>query len=182
MINRLGVCEEFVLVFWEWGLLHWFSYGLALWRCTLQGAGGGVWCKWLWPPLGSAVLLTEVYRYLWVWWQWLSLVSCPGTGSSHPPVFRKPSQKSNNHFPYVSGFHQNPTFTLPTSEISACQEAQHSSVCLRQEAGFQNSKVLEICVAWTCTDHLGDGLTALWLVPACSRNQLQDGTVVQSSW
>lgn len=77
--------------------------------------------------------------------------------------------KVNNHLSCVPVFCHIPAFTLPVSELSACQVAPHFYVSSQVSGWVSKLQVLEIHVAWTHAEPLWVGLTALWLFGGLSQ-------------
>ena len=72
------------------------------------------------------------------------------------PLFRKPSQKSKQSLLLCPCFCQIPVFTLPMSELSTCQAAQHSCIFISgTHLGFKTSNFGDLCSA-TNANHLGE--------------------------
>lgn len=102
-----------------------------------------------WKGIGMASLFS------WTW----SREGGGGTGwgSSPLPLFRKPSQRANNHPSCLPGSLSDPCLH-PVFELYACQAAQHS--CISSQAC---SWVSKLQVLGTQADPLGEGLTTLLL-------------------
>ena len=82
-------------------------------------------------------------------------------GNLHLPLFRKSSQNKQSPS-FVPGFCQIPAFTLPVSELFACQVVQYSCILSQVCSWISQLQILEIHPVRTCADPLWESLTALF--------------------
>lgn len=123
----------------------WFSAGggedPAVWvlrsTCPSGDAYEGSWYNSLWFSLGGHCLAD-------VQGEMISPCSLlPRVETSHPPLSRKPSQKSKQLTLSCPGFHQISAFTLSVSELSAYQSSQPSFVLSQACVWVSKLQILE---------------------------------------
>ena len=118
-----------------------------------------------------------------VWWR-MVLPHSPSLelGISHLPLLRKPSQKSKRSSLLFPQLLSDPCLH-PVLSLSHLPARQHALLCFISGArlGFK-IQILEICLASTCTDPLGEGLAILWLVSDYPRKWLWDHALSWSLW
>lgn len=148
VIWRPGVCGAFVLSFLQKHLLFWFSSQPALVKVHLSMLM--VVGKWHHPALLPLERGVHTHHYL---------------GSPH--------RLANSLLSCIPGFCKNPAISS-ISELSACSVmVLYTPVfCLRCTSRFWNSKLLGLGMVQMLEDPLGKGLTALCLVPVCSRKEV----------
>ena len=142
MISRLGACKGFVLVFWGWGLLHWFSGWLALVKIHLWGSGSSLHCGCCDAHWSLSVLMGGV--------KW----HCPTLSSLEQGVCtcyssESPHRRANFLPFFVPSFHQISAFTPSASVLPVCRVAQYSYV-LSQKCGWVSK--FQILRSWRYAD------------------------------